>query len=285
MGLLLAAASALVYGTADFLGGFAARRVQALLVALTSQIMGLMALSAVVAVWPHGNASGSDWMWGAIGGVGGGLGLAGFYRALALGPMSVIAPVTAVTSALVPLVVGLAQGDRPSWQSWLGLIAAVPAIALVSTATDEPGGARVAGSTLATALAAGVAFGLFFVAFAQTSPDAELWPLVAARLASITLLGSLTLATRSTRESGSWGDARAAIAVIAGAGILDTGANGLYLLSTHTELLSESAVLAAMYPVSTVVLARVVLQERFLRPQLAGMALALVAVGLIAGGR
>ena len=285
MGLLLAAMSALVYGTADFLGGLCARKVPALLVALVSQIIGLATLLLVVALWEPGDPLRSDWLWGALAGIGGGLGLAGFYRALAVGPMSIVAPVTAVMSALVPLVAGLAQGDRPSGLSWVGLAAAVPAIGLVSIASEEPGVRRVSTPTLLTSLAAGVAFGLFFVAFGQTRAEAELWPLVSARFASISMLALLTVAGRGGRPAGSWAAARSGIVVIAGAGILDTVANGLYLLSTHSELLSLTAVLAAMYPVSTVLLARVVLHEKFLRVQLVGMALAAAAVGMIAAGR
>lgn len=305
MGMVLAALSALVYGTADFFGGLAARRVRAVVVAWVSQLFGTAALLALVAVWPAANASTADWVWGAVAGMGGGLGLAGFYRALSVGPMSVVAPVTAVTSALVPVLAGVAQGERPHGLSWIGVAAALPAIALVSTATDEPGSQRVARSTVLTALFAGVAFGLFFVAFGQTSPGAELWPLVAARAASVSLLGFLVLASRrrslgiAALEGGpaepvdltagplddTTARARDHLGVIAFVGIADTAANGLYLFSTHSETLAISAVLAAMYPVSTVLLARLRLAERFLRPQVVGLVLAAIAVALVAAGR
>ena len=297
MAILLAAASAVVYGSGDFFGGLAARRVPAFVVAFVSQCVGLAALLAVTLVWPDSAPTASDWAWGAAAGVAGGLGIAAFYWALSTGPMAVTAPITAVISATIPAFVGVATGDRPGAVSWIGVAAAVPAIGLVARAdnpegSENPGGAgsarRVASRTVAAAAAAGVAFGIFFVAFARTGSQAGLWPLVAARLASISVLAALLVARREPARTPADHPAHhlgTSWLLLVAAGVFDTTANGLYLLATRSGALSLVAVVSAMYPASTVVLARLVLREHLARWQIVGLALAAVAVGLVAVGR
>jgi drug/metabolite transporter (DMT)-like permease len=274
--IVLALASALVYGTADFLGGLASRRVAAVVVTFVSQCAGLVSL-LVVLPFAHGDGVvGADLAWGAAGGFAGAVALVCFYWALAAGTMSVVAPLTAVVSAVVPVVTGLALGERPSAGALAGVALALPAIALIARETAETR-RRADRRVLLAALAAGVGFGFFFVALARTSGDTGLWPLVSARTASISLLAVvLAVAGRRPRVG-----AEVRVTVVA-AGVLDTTANALYLAAANRGLLSLVAVIAALYPASTVVLARVVLGERVQRWQLGGFLLAALAVSLVA---
>ncbi len=276
MTIFLALASALVYGTADFLGGLASRRAAALAVTFVSQCAGLTSLLVVIP-FAHGTGfDGADAAWGAAGGMGGAAALVCFYWALAAGTMSVVAPLTAVVSAIVPVATGLALGERPSVWSLVGVALALPAIALIAHERGE-GTPRAPRLVLAAALVAGVGFGFFFVALARTSGDSGLWPLVGARVASISLLTlALLVARRAPRLPP---EVRPMTLV---AGVFDTSANALYLAAASRGLLSLVAVIAALYPASTVVLARVVLGERVQRWQIGGFALAAVAVGLVA---
>jgi len=274
--ILLALASALVYGTADFLGGLASRRAAALLVTFVSQCAGLVSLVVLLPI-AHGHGpNGPDVAWGAAGGLSGALALVAFYWALAAGAMSVVAPITAVVSAVVPVVTGLALGDRPAPAALIGVALALPAIALIARETAESP-RRLGRPILLAALVAGLGFGFFFVALANTSGDSGLWPLVGARGASITLL--LLVVAVSRPRGGVPAEIRPTVLT---AGVLDTAANALYLAASGRGLLSIVAVIAALYPASTVVLARVVLGERIQRWQLAGFALAAAAVGLVA---
>ncbi len=276
MTIVLALASALVYGTGDFLGGLASRRVAAVVVTFVSQCAGLATLLLVL---PFAHGDGlvqSDLAWGAAGGLAGAVALVAFYWALAAGTMSVVAPLTAVVSAVVPVVTGLALGERPSTWALVGVVLALPAIALIAR---ENAGAhrRATRRVLVAALIAGAGFGFFFVALARTSGDTGMWPLVGARVASVSLL-AVVLAVTGRRPSVV---PEARVTVLA-AGVFDTTANALYLAAASRGLLSLVAVIAALYPASTVVLARVVLGERVERWQLGGFALAALAVGLVA---
>jgi drug/metabolite transporter (DMT)-like permease len=274
--IVLALASALVYGTADFLGGLASRRVAAVIVTFVSQCAGLASLLLVLP-FAHGDGLiATDLAWGAAGGLAGAVALVCFYWALASGTMSVVAPLTAVVSAVVPVLTGLALGERPSAWALVGVGLALPAIALIAWETAE-GRRRASRRVLLAAIAAGAGFGFFFVALGRTTGDSGLWPLVGARTASISLLAIVLVAT--SRRPTTPRDSRV---VIVTAGVLDTTANALYLAAASQGLLSLVAVVAALYPASTVVLARVVLGERVQRWQLGGFALAAVAVGLVA---
>ena len=275
MTIVLALASALVYGTADFLGGLASRRAAAIVVTFVSQCAGLLCLLVVL---PLARASfdAVDAAWGAAGGISGAAALVCFYWALAAGTMSVVAPLTAVISAVVPVITGLALGERTSPWTLLGVGLALPAIALIARESDERPG-RHGRRVVAAAVVAGLGFGFFFVCLARTSGDSGLWPLVGARVASITLLvAALGVIRRPVRLPG---EVRG-ITVLAGVG--DTTANALYLAAATRGLLSLVAVIAALYPASTVVLARLVLGERVERWQVGGFVLAAVAVTLVA---
>jgi uncharacterized membrane protein len=266
MAALLALLSAVVYGVGDFCGGMASRRARATAVVLWSHVVGL---ALVVASLPlvHGELRARDLAFGGAGGL--------LYRALAIGPMSVVAPVTGLLAAAVPAVAGVAEGDRPSVSAGVGMVLALGAIVLVSAeGGDEPRPADRRGVHLA--LGAGLGFGVFFVALSHTADGAGTWPLLAARLASVGALGGLALLGRVEVAV-----PRGVRLQAAGAGALVVAANLLYLLAVRRGLLSVVSVLTALYPVSTVVLARIVLRERFLRVQRLGMALAVVATVLL----
>jgi drug/metabolite transporter (DMT)-like permease len=263
-----------VWGSADYCGGRATQRGGALTVTVVSQLFGLGVLVLLVVALP-GRLNLADLGWGALAGAAGVLGIVLLYRGLASGAMTVVAPTTAVTGAVVPLVVGLALNETPSAVALTGAVCAIVAIGLVSIGPTHSG--RVGPRIVAMALASGVLFGLFFVCLGQANPDAGMWPLVSARVASISLgllaLWRLRRPVRVARPILGW-------VVVAGAG--DIAANGLYLLAAGRGLLSVVAPIAALYPVSTVLLALTVDKERVRPIQLAGLGLAATALVLTA---
>jgi drug/metabolite transporter (DMT)-like permease len=213
---------------------------------------------------------------GVLGGLAGAAGVGLLYQALGIGPMSVVAPTTALLAAVVPVVAGLIEGERPSAGVGVGMALALAAIVLV--AAEGEGSLKPADPrSLLFALGAGLGFGLFFVALSHTGDDAGTWPLLGARATSVTAVGVLALLGRVRPHL-----PEGARALTVTAGTLDVTANLLYLLAVRDGLLSVVSVLVALYPVSTVVLARVVLRERFASLQRVGMVLALPATILIA---
>lgn len=276
MAVVLALFSAATYGVGDFLGGLATRKGPAAAVVMWSHVVGL-ALLVVGATAVGGTADGGDLAAGAVGGLAGAAGVGLLYRALAIGTMSVVAPTTALLAATIPVLAGLADGERPGAAAALGMVVGLTAIVLVSAEGD--GRFRPAdGKAFVLALGAGLGFGLFFVALSTTDDDSGLWPLVAARGASVTVLGMLAMVGAVARSLPR-GEPRWQTVV---AGSLDALANLFYLLAVREGLLSVVSVLSALYPVTTVILARIVLGERLQRVQQAGLALALPAAVLIA---
>jgi drug/metabolite transporter (DMT)-like permease len=287
---IFALSAAVAYGVGDFLGGVAARRESPSAVVLWSHIVGLGMLVAVAPLiggepTPRGFAA------GAAAGILGGAGVALFYKGLAVGSMSVVAPIVGLLSAAVPVVAGLASGERPSAAAGLGIALALGAVVLISreAAPDGTGAAAPAApaapgahrrrqiEALGLAVAAGLAFGLFFVAISHAGDDTGVWPLVGARVASVSLFALLG-AAKVTSAAPPRGAAAAAV----GCGLLDAGANVLYVLALGHGLLSVVAVLTALYPAGTVVLARYVLGEHLTPVQRTGLGLAAVAAVLIA---
>jgi drug/metabolite transporter (DMT)-like permease len=272
---LLALCSAAIYGIGDFCGGSAARRTPAASVLLWSHVVGLV-LAAASLPLVSADPTTSDVLLGALGGLGGAAGVGLLYQALSIGPMSVVAPTTALLAAIVPVLAGLIQGERPSAGIGIGIVLALVAIVLV--AAEGEGSLKPADPrSLLYALGAGLGFGLFFVALSHTGDHAGTWPLLGARAASVGVVGALALVGRVPAKVA--GGARS---LTVAAGVLDVTANLLYLLAVRRGLLSVVSVLAALYPVSTVVLARVLLRERFTSLQRVGMALALPATILVA---
>ena len=276
MAVLLALGCAAVYGASDFLGGLASRRTSVFGVVAFSQLAGLVALVALLP-WLGGRAGPADLGWGAAAGVAGAAGLVVFFRTLARGVMSVVAPVTAVTAAAVPVLVGLAGGDRIDLWAALGILLALAAVVLVSAEGGLSALRTARPASVPPALLAGSMFGLFFVLLDRTSDDTGLTPLVTARLASVALAVGIALVGRKPMRA-----SRPALPLVVASGIGDMSANALFLLATQQPgQLAITGVLASLYPVSTVVLAQVVLRERLAAAQMAGLGTAVAAVVLI----
>jgi drug/metabolite transporter (DMT)-like permease len=276
--VFLAGTSALIWGTADYCGGRASRRAPALAVTVAAQVVALPLLVLAVPVL-GGELYGADLLWGAGAGVAGLGGLVLLYRGLSTGAMAIVAPITAVTGALVPMAVGLVTERTPPPLALAGAACAVLAIGLVSVGPSDrigPGRSGTAGVVL-LALASGTMFGLFFSLFAQTHETAGVWPLVAARVASVGLglvaLAATRVSLSAVRPVSRW-------VVVAGVG--DIAANWLYLLALADGLLGVVAPIAALYPVSTVLLALTIDKERVRAVQIAGLGLAAAALILTA---
>ena len=281
MFFVLALASAVTYGAADFMGGLAARRASTIAVVVLSQAAGLVMIALLLPLLTQAEPSQSDWIWGGVAGLSGGVGVALLYRALAVGVMAVVAPTTAVCAVLVPVAVAIALGERPGTRQTAGIALAIIAIVLVSQSAPQETSVGSAQSTaLGLAFASGVAIGLFFLALARTNAEAGLWPLFAARGVSVTLFGAMALASRMTLRM-----RPPTLAIAVGGGIVDMLANLLYLLASREGPLTLAVTLTSLYPASTVLLARVVVGERLAPRQWAGVACALVAIMTIVGTR
>ncbi|GGO04553.1 hypothetical protein GCM10010116_09040 [Microbispora rosea subsp. aerata] len=271
----LATACAVIFGTADFFGGLATRRSRVLAVVVLSQLGGLLLVAALLPVLP-GHAGTAALAWGMASGVAGAFGIVLFYRGLATGMMSVIAPTTATTAMAVPVLFGLITGDRPSALALVGVVLGLFAVLLVSREPGRGASGPKAGPIVA-ALVSGAGFGGFFVLLKVAPEDSGMWPLLGARIASITLVALLALATRKSLRP-----APGSLTVTITAGVLDMAANVLYLLAAQRGMLTLVAVLVSLYPASTLLLARYVLGERLSPVQITGVGFALGAIALIA---
>ncbi|GAB3862465.1 EamA family transporter [Dactylosporangium cerinum] len=282
IGLLLAALSGLVWGVGDFAGGKASQRVDAVTVVVLSKAASIPLLLVYLVLMPASPYPGVVG-WGAAAGVFGVLGMMVFYKAMAGGAMTIVAPVSAVTTALLPLAAGLLQGERPGVLALTGAGCAIAAIGLVSLAPSDDS-VRVSGGLIGLALAAGIAFGLFFICLSAAGDaadaaggDAGMWPILGAQLAAVGLGAPLLLRRRGApRPSG------APLRWLLGAGMLDMTANALYILAVQRGDLSIIAPVASLYPVTTVLLAMFVDRERLRPVQLAGLGLAATALVLVA---
>ncbi|MEV6969164.1 DMT family transporter [Hamadaea sp. NPDC051192] len=276
--IALAAACALIWGASDFCGGKASQRAHPLSVTVLSQILGLPMIALMMVVIP-GTPRGADLLWGAAAGVLGLFGIVLLYRGLSQGAMAVVAPTTAVTSAIVPILGGLLQGERPAPAALAGAFCAVAAIGLVSLAPSRPGEpAKVSVATVGLALLAGACFGGFFIILGFADADAGLWPMLGVRASSLAV--GLLLVWRAGARLRL--DGRTTVALAAAAGLGDTLANGFYLLAVQRGDLSVIAPIAALYPASTVLLALLVEKERMRPLQFAGLGLAALALVLTA---
>ncbi|MBW3595028.1 MAG: DMT family transporter [Actinobacteria bacterium] len=289
MGVLFGLLAAATYGVADFAGGRVSRRADVFSVVLISQLVGAVPLALVVPFLADHPATSAALGWGAAAGIGGGTGVLFLYRGLAVGRMSVVAPITGVVAASLPVVFGLAVGERPGAISLTGVVLALASVVLVSSTppreTEEDVGLvddiddSWRRSGVPYAFAAGTGFGLFFVFLDAAGNDTGVWPLVATRVSSLVLVGMIALSLRRPVKPPT-----GTFVLMAVAGILDVAANVFYLISTRFGLLSLVAVLTSMYPAVTVLMARVFLKERMVKTQLVGLVLAGIAIGMIVLG-
>ncbi|GAA1960657.1 DMT family transporter [Nocardioides panacihumi] len=284
MAVLLALLSAFAYGTSDFIGGVISSRIPPWTAAFCSQVTGAAAL-AVLAGVHGGSLSPAGAAWGALSGVGSGVGLSFLYRGLSSGRMGVVAPTSGVLAALVPAAVGVLTGDRPSSLAWAGIVLAVPATFLVARepSADRPGGSPAgpsgARSGLTDGLLAGCGFGVGFAAIAKAPAEDGFWPV------SLSLLvGAVVVIAGATVARGDWVPRNATAALSTSTGILAAAALALFLQSLSHGMLAISAVIAALYPAATVLLAVTVLREHVHRVQAVGLGLCALAVALVAAG-
>lgn len=279
MYILLALSSALVYGVADWCGGRASRFHPSAIVTLVGQAVSLVLIAVTVIIVGTAAPGAATFAWGLAAGAAGAVGLACLYYAFANGAMTVVAPISAVVGAVLPVVVGLATGERPEPIAYAGIGLAIGSVALVSGAIGQrhrPTPPAIMGF----AVAAGMGFGVLFVALDRADPDSGLWPLVAARSSSVPLLIAIVLFTGARV-----GAQRSQLRLALVAGGLDMAANVLYLEAVRGGLLSVVAVVSSLYPASTVMLAFAFDRERVNRWQAGGMAAAAVALVMVTLGR
>lgn len=279
MPIVLAALSAVVYGVGDWLGGRATRTQASLVVAALGQAVSLVLVGAVVIVAGTASPGAATWWWAAAAGIVGSWGIVGLYHGLSHGDVSVVAPVSAVVGAVLPAVVGIVQGERPGALALAGIVLAVAAVALISGAlgTHQHNTPR---HIVVLAVGVGVCFGTLFVFLDRTDSDSGMWPLVIARFASVPFLLIVAAATRTgpVRD-------RVSLLIAVTAGVFDMGANVLYLAAVRGGMMSIVAVVASLYPASTVALAFVVDKERMGRWQTVGLVVAAAALVLVSVSR
>lgn len=273
--------TALCWGLADFLGGIRTRRLTLAVVLLVSQLTGLAAIAIVVGVGNVDAPRIGDVAPAFVAGVSQLAGIAALYRALAIGTMSVISPISASGAAAIPVIVGVASGERPGAVVFVGMAAAFVGVTLASrNQSSAAGGDGAARQGLVLAAVAALGFGGFYVGMDAAVQDAEpFWALLAARASAAVVLVAVLASLRPRLVAG-----RAALPSLALIGLLDVSANTCFTLGTETGLVSVVSVLASLYPVGTVLLARALLGERLVAIQATGVAFALAGVALIAAG-
>jgi uncharacterized membrane protein len=277
MASLLALLAAASFGTSDFMAGLASRRLSAVTVTGIAQTLGLATAAVAVLIYGGDGPRTDVLLWGAASGLGNVGGTLALYQGLAVGRMSVVATLSGLIAAVIPAIVGLILGDGLGTLTALGIIVAIPAIALVSW---HPGPAGGGGSGARWGILAGLGFALLFIALDQAGTNSGAWPLLAGEAVCVAVVGpwaagSLPAAVRSMRRP---------VLVAVAAGFLAAIANLLFLAATGRGELAVVAVLTSLYPGFTVILARVVLSERWSRLQAFGLLAALVAVVLVSVG-
>jgi drug/metabolite transporter (DMT)-like permease len=269
--ILLALGASVCWGVGDFLGGVSARRLRVLGVLAISQAAGFIAV-ALVALVAGGDFLGVAASLAAVGaGFAGAIGLAALYRGMAVGAIGVVAPISA-SAAVIPVVVGIARGERPTAIQLVGVVLALIGVVLVSQEHGQTG-RLAAGVPLALVAAAG--FGSYFLFIDRASADDAFWAVTVARVASS------TLAVTAAAIAGALRVPRGSLPVLVAVGLFDVGANVLLALALNEGFASIVSVLASLYPVVTIALAVIVLHERPGRAQAAGGATALAGVALI----
>ncbi len=281
--LLLALASALAWGAGDFYGGLATRDAKAIGTTFVSQGVGLVGLVVVSVLGAGGVLVVADLGWGIGAGLCSMIGLGLFYEAMGRGSFGPVATLTSVVSGAIPIIFGLVLGERPSKFVLAGVCIAVFAIWLIAgekkTADHET-------TNVATlfALGAGIFFGGYFVLLSRSGDESGLWSLVAGRSAATLVLGLTILILGYGNADAAWVPPSRSLKLCAVAGLLDASANALYFYASRNGLLSVVAVVASMYPASTILLARLTLRERVNHRRLTGMMVGLAAVSIIAKG-
>lgn len=265
-------AASLCWGSGDFSGGLASRRANVTTVVVAAYTVGFFLLVGLALITREPFPQPMDLLWGALAGIAGVLGLLAFYSALATGKMGLAAPVSAMLTATLPVAFSAFITGLPSPLQLGGFALALLAIGLISRPDGTEGSLRGIG----LALIAGLGFGCFFILISRVSPGAIFWPLAAARFVSVALL---LLALRLRRQEVLPGKSVAPLITLTG--VLDAVGNAFFVLAAHSGRLDIAAILSALYPAATVLLAAIVLRERIQRIQATGVVLALLAIPLI----
>jgi drug/metabolite transporter (DMT)-like permease len=278
IGVLLALAASLSWGIGDFAGGIGARRLHLVWVLVGSQVAGLALVGALALATLPQPPSGRELAWGVFGGVMGAAGLGAFYRALAVGTMGIVGPISA-TGAILPVAYGLVRGEHPSVLQGVGIVVAVGGVIAASLEPLPENAGRRLATGVGLSLFAALGFGSAILGLNRVSQAGVVWGTLTLRLTVVPIACLAALIVRP-----SLGRLRPNLPILVAAGVFDTGANLLYGASARHGLISVVSVLGSLYPVVLVVLARFVLAERIARPQLAGVAVALAGVALISAG-
>jgi len=265
--------AALGWGIADFSGGLATRKANAFGVVVISQMISVPLVGLLILFVPEPSLSVQDCLWAAAAGMGGGLGLAAFYAALARGRMALTAPVSAVLGASMPVVFGIITEGLPTPLQLIGFGLALVGIWLVSNPSG-PGGPP---GWLGLALVAGVGFGMFFICIDHVGEGAVFVPSLFTRLGSLLLLMGIVIARRQP-----WLPGKAAMPIVALAGVFDVAANILYIAATQHGRLDIATIIGSQYPAVTVILAAILLKERLASLQAVGVGAILLAIVLFA---
>lgn len=286
--IFLGLVTAVTYGFADFFGAVASKKIKAVTVTFVSGASGL-ALLGLATPFLGADFSTDAVFWGVLAGLGSAVAMSALYAALAIGPISIMSPLTAVMSAIVPMIVGVTLGERFSWLGWVALGVILIAVALVGFVPGEH--VRLPSARgLVIGLIAGGGIGFVLICLDQSPADSGLGPIILMRAVAASLLGLFTLIAWMRSRARAAGAAegirviapdRVWLAVIV-AGLFDATANICFTLASREGTLSVVAVLTALYPVGTLILARFVLKERIARSQLVGIALAIGASALLA---
>lgn len=277
LGILLALSAALAYGAADFIGGAGSRRHSSWQVVLVGQAAGALVMLVAGLMLP-GNPATVDFAWALLAGVGSATGSLFLFRGLARGRMGLVAPISAVGAGVLPVLVGVALGERPSWLVWVGVLAALPGIWLVSRETTPDRPARARGALVDGGLA-GVGFGVLFIALAQISEGAGLLPLAANQL-----IGAILTMVAATSLRQSWRPGRGVVGWGSASGVLGASGTLAFMAATGATSLGIAGVLASLYPAVTVLLAAGVLGERIGTGQRTGIGICTLAVAILALG-
>jgi len=277
MAALLALSSAVLWGLGDFLGGLAARRLALLTVLAISQAVGLLGVAVWIVLADEPFPGVRELLPGAAGGLAGLVALGALYRGLAVGAMGIVAPISAA-APVVPLVVDAGRGVVPSALQWLGVALVLAGIVALSREPSSPGGKRVA-TGVGLALVAALGFGTFYVGLDVSADESVSWAVGSVRSASVAAALVAVLVTSTSLRP-----PRRHFPLLAGVGLFDTSANVAVAYATTLGAVGTVAVLSALYPVVTVVLARVVLREKLSTPRRAGGVVALAGAAFVAAG-
>ncbi len=265
--------SAIIWGAGDFSGGWASRRNSVLTVILFSQVIGALMLVAFGYLFSEPVPATLALVWGGVAGICGVLGLTAFYKGLASGRMGVVAPLSAILTAMLPVCFAFFTEGLPRLTQISGFAVALLSVWFLSAPESS---SRIKKAEFGLSMVAGLGFGLFFVCIGHVSHQGIFWPLVAARAASVSMM-AMVLFMKKTRFVPPGNQ----IPIIALTGILDAGGNAFFALAAHTGRLDVAAILASLYPATTVLLAWFLLKERLQGQQWVGVGAAVVALVLI----